>query len=143
VFNNRDELINGAQEMALNISKNSPLAVQASKNVLNYQVGKSVEEGLKYVASVSSNIIPSNDLFEAVAAFAEKRPPEFKGSNPPSCLTQSRAYFIYDSIVYRSLKDIIRRPHNKNLYQITGFALKFRKLILNFIIILITDPEEL
>ncbi len=79
VFDNKDELINGAQEMALNISKNSPLAVQASKSVLNYQVGKSVEDGLKYVASVSTNIIPSNDLFEAVAAFAEKRPPEFKG----------------------------------------------------------------
>lgn len=68
-----------AQELAMEIAENSPLAVQATKDVLNYCVGKSVDDGLKYVASISANIIPSKDLLEAITAFAEKRKPKFTG----------------------------------------------------------------
>ena len=73
VFNDEEALMKGAEKMAMEIAENSPLAVQASKDVLNYGVGKSVDDGLKYVAAISSNIIPSDDLFEAVTAFTEKR----------------------------------------------------------------------
>ncbi|MBS3757719.1 MAG: crotonase/enoyl-CoA hydratase family protein [Desulfobacterales bacterium] len=79
VYEGHDALMAGAKEMADEIAGNSPLAVQASKDVLNYGVGKTVEEGLSYVASISSNIIPSDDLMEAMAAFSEKRKPQFKG----------------------------------------------------------------
>lgn len=68
-----------AGELAREIADNSPLAVQASKEVLNYCVGKSIDDGLRYVASISANIIPSVDLMEAVTAFAEKRKPQFTG----------------------------------------------------------------
>jgi len=80
VFKDREELIRGAEKMALEIAECSPLAVMASKDVLNYGIGKSIEDGLKYVASMSANIIPSNDLFEAVTAFNQKRKPEFTGT---------------------------------------------------------------
>ena len=80
VFENRDDLLAGAEKMALEIAANSPLAVQASKDVLNYGIGKSIDDNLKYVASVSTNIIPSNDLLEAINAFAQKRKPEFTGT---------------------------------------------------------------
>lgn len=73
-------LMDRALELAGEIADNSPLAVQASKDVLNYCVGKSIDDGLKYVASISANIIPSQDLMEAVAAFAEKRKPQFTGT---------------------------------------------------------------
>ncbi|MBU0971496.1 MAG: crotonase/enoyl-CoA hydratase family protein [Proteobacteria bacterium] len=79
VFSDYDTLLAKAEEMALQIADNSSLAVQASKDVLNFGVGKSIEEGLKYVAAISSNIIPSHDLMEAVTAFMEKRKPEFTG----------------------------------------------------------------
>ena len=79
VFESHEDLMSGAERMAMEISDNSPLAVQASKEVLNFCVGKSVEEGLKYVAAISTNIIPSNDLFEALAAMMEKRKPKFTG----------------------------------------------------------------
>lgn len=79
VYENQEELMIEAEKMAMEIAENSPLAVQASKDVLNYGVGKSVDDGLKYVASISSNIIPSDDLFEAVTAFMEKRKPKFTG----------------------------------------------------------------
>jgi enoyl-CoA hydratase len=79
VFADYQALLKGAGEMADDIAANSPLAVQASKDVLNFCVGKSIDDGLKYVASVSSNILPSDDFNEAVAAFMEKRKPEFSG----------------------------------------------------------------
>jgi len=79
VYSDYATLMEGANKMALEIADNSPLAVQASKDVLNYCTDKSVEDGLKYVASISANIIPSNDLMEAVTAFTENRKPLFKG----------------------------------------------------------------
>jgi len=79
VFASEADLMAGGQQMAEEIAANSPLAVQSTKEVLNYGVGKSVEDGLKYVASASANIIPSKDLMEAIAAFMEKRKPRFPG----------------------------------------------------------------
>jgi Delta3,5-Delta2,4-dienoyl-CoA isomerase len=79
IFETQEALLKGAEKMAVEIADCSPLAVEASKNVLNYGIGKSVDDGLKYVASISTNIIPSDDLFEAVTAFTEKRKPKFTG----------------------------------------------------------------
>lgn len=80
VYKDQDELYENAEKLALDISESAPLAVQASKDVFNYGIGKSVEDGLQYVASISANIVPSNDLMEAVTAFTEKRKPVFTGS---------------------------------------------------------------
>jgi enoyl-CoA hydratase len=79
VYPDVSTLFKKAEELAYEIAANSPLAVQASKDVLNYGVGKSIDDGLKYVASMSVNIIPSDDLMEAIRAFAEKRKPHFTG----------------------------------------------------------------
>jgi enoyl-CoA hydratase len=79
VYDTQEELMKAAEMMAMEIAGNSPLAVQASKDVMNYCIGKSVTDGLKYVASISANIVPSNDLYEAVAAMMEKRKPKFTG----------------------------------------------------------------
>jgi len=77
VYADEAALFAQAGKIAQEIAENSPLAVQASKNVLNYCAGKSVEDGLQYVASISANIIPSGDLHEALRAFEEKRKPNF------------------------------------------------------------------
>lgn len=79
VFEDHAALMKGAYDLAVSIAENPPVAVQASKEVLKYGVGKSIEDGLKYVASVSANIIPSKDLMEAFTAFTEKRKPNFTG----------------------------------------------------------------
>ncbi len=79
IFKDRDALMKGAENMALEIAANSPIAVRATKDVLNYGIGKSIDDNLKYVASISTNIIPSNDLLEAFTAFAQKRKPSFTG----------------------------------------------------------------
>ena len=77
VYDTHDTLFDSASKLAEKIAANSPLAVQASKDVLNFGVGKSIHDGLNYVASISTNIIPSDDLTEAVTAFMEKRKPQF------------------------------------------------------------------
>jgi enoyl-CoA hydratase len=78
-YQSHEALLDAAEKMAMEIAENSPLAVQASKDVLNFSIGKSSEDGLKYVAAISTNIIPSDDLMEAMTAFAEKRKPVFTG----------------------------------------------------------------
>ncbi len=77
VFDTPADLFAGAGRMAVEIAENSPLAVQAAKDVLNFSIGKSTEDGLAYVAAVSAGIIPSDDLTEAMTAFVEKRKPLF------------------------------------------------------------------
>ncbi|MCG6893147.1 MAG: crotonase/enoyl-CoA hydratase family protein [Desulfobacteraceae bacterium] len=72
-------LFQKAEELARQIADNPPLAVQAAKDVLNHDQSRFVESGLRYVCSVSANLIPSRDLEEALAAFAEKRKPVFSG----------------------------------------------------------------
>jgi enoyl-CoA hydratase len=79
VLADRADLAQRAEALAHEIAANAPLAVQASKQVLNFGVGRTVAEGLNYVASLSANIIPSEDLLEAFTAFMEKRAPRFKG----------------------------------------------------------------
>lgn len=68
-----------ARAMAEEIAENSPLTVQGVKAVLRAGEGRSVAEGLDYVALWNSAFFPTNDLGEALAAFTEKRRPRFKG----------------------------------------------------------------
>jgi len=82
VCDSADTLLDHAKGMALEIAGNSPLAVEATKDVLNNGVEDAIDSGLKYVASISTNIIPSADLFEALAAFKERRKPQFRGLEP-------------------------------------------------------------
>jgi len=79
IFADRDALVAGARDLADEIAANSPLAVQGTKMVLNYSEQHSTEEGLEYVAQWNSAFFQSNDLVEAMNAFAEKRQTEFTG----------------------------------------------------------------
>jgi len=68
-----------ATEIAEEIASNSPLAVQGTKAVLNASEGRSVEEGLDYVATWNAGFLQSDDLVEAMTAFIAKRAPRFEG----------------------------------------------------------------
>lgn len=75
----RDAAWAAAHALAVEIAANPPLTVRGVKNVLDYSAGKSVADGLAYVAAWNAAFLASEDLGEAVAAFAQKRAPKFQG----------------------------------------------------------------
>jgi enoyl-CoA hydratase len=74
-----DSLHRAAQSLATEIADNPPLVVQGVKQVLRAGEGRTVEEGLDYVAVWNSAFLQSDDLIEAMTAFIEKRPPRYTG----------------------------------------------------------------
>jgi enoyl-CoA hydratase len=68
-----------ARALAAEIAANSPIAVQGTKAILAANEGRTVAEGLDYVATWNAGMLASNDLTEAVTAFMEKRTPKFTG----------------------------------------------------------------
>ena len=80
VYGTLDELTEATATLAHAIAANSPLVTMGIKKVLAAADGRTVEEALDYVAQWNSSFLLSNDLMEAVAAFVEKRDPEFKGN---------------------------------------------------------------
>lgn len=79
VLPDREAVIKDARELAAEIAANSPLVVQAAKEVLRNTANRSVEEQLDYIALWNAAFLHSEDLGEAVSSFVEKRPPEWKG----------------------------------------------------------------
>jgi enoyl-CoA hydratase len=79
VYPNQEHLLEATFDLAGQIATNSPLAVQGTKAVLRAGEGRTIAEGLDYVALWNAAFLMSDDLNEALAAFSQKRPPEFKG----------------------------------------------------------------
>ena len=74
-----EALHKAAWDLAGEIAANSPLAVQGTKEVLRACEDLSVAEGLDFVAAWNAGHLQSDDLVEAMTAFMEKRPPQYKG----------------------------------------------------------------
>jgi len=68
-----------AGKLAAEIAACSPLAVQGLKDVMGFNRQYGVQAGLQYVAQKNAAILISEDMMEAVQAFMQKRPPQFKG----------------------------------------------------------------
>jgi enoyl-CoA hydratase/carnithine racemase len=79
ICDDRPTLYKAAKNLADQIAACPPLTVQGTKEVINYSRDNGIEAGLQYVAQKNSAALPSEDLFEAVTAYMEKRAPEFKG----------------------------------------------------------------
>jgi Enoyl-CoA hydratase/carnithine racemase len=79
VFPDRETLHDAARDLARRIAANSPLAVQGAKAVLRAGEGRSVGEQLDYVALWNAAFLHSDDLTEAMTAYAQRREPHFEG----------------------------------------------------------------
>jgi len=75
----REGALELARAAAAEIAANSPLAVAGTKAVLAANDGRTIAEGLDYVATWNASQLASDDLTEAMTAFMEKRPPNFTG----------------------------------------------------------------
>lgn len=74
-----DGLLAAARETATLIASNPPLVVHGVKRVLDERITRSVEDGLRFVATWNAAFMQSHDLTEAMVAFMERRSPRFDG----------------------------------------------------------------
>ncbi|HWI54015.1 MAG TPA: enoyl-CoA hydratase-related protein [Symbiobacteriaceae bacterium] len=73
----KDELLPAARAMAAQIAAQGPLAVRAAKRAINGSLALGTGLALEWEAYQS--ILPTQDRQEGLRAFAEKRPPAYKG----------------------------------------------------------------
>jgi enoyl-CoA hydratase len=71
--------LDAAVELAEQIVKNAPLALIASKEILQKAVDWTEEEGWARQGEISSPVFTSEDAREGATAFAEKREPVWQG----------------------------------------------------------------
>ncbi|PKN38865.1 MAG: enoyl-CoA hydratase [Deltaproteobacteria bacterium HGW-Deltaproteobacteria-2] len=79
VYADKDALMAAAQQLANEIAANAPLAIQCTKEVLNFSRYTSVSEGMALAVQKNMFLLTTQDLKEAFIAFMEKRKPDFKG----------------------------------------------------------------
>lgn len=80
VFPDQETLVKESLNMAGEIAANPPLAVQGAKEVFLFSDHGPLTQSLDYNAARSSMIMPSEDIFEAMAAHIQKRQGVFKGA---------------------------------------------------------------
>ncbi len=78
-----EALLDSALELADTMARSAPLAIAAARDILRATEGLEVEEGYKLMRSgvlpSYSAMLTSEDALEGPRAFAEGRPPEWKG----------------------------------------------------------------
>ena len=72
-------VLSTAREFAARITGNAPLSLKGMKLILNALAGGSAKDKRAEINAHIDAAIESDDYKEAVQAFAEKRPPEFRG----------------------------------------------------------------
>ncbi|MBF2754351.1 MAG: crotonase/enoyl-CoA hydratase family protein [Gammaproteobacteria bacterium AqS3] len=78
VFETHEAMIEGVLAIARTIASKPPLAILGTKVSLLYSRDHSVEDGLNFIATWNGGMLSSRDLFEGIAAQAEKREPEYE-----------------------------------------------------------------
>jgi len=73
-------VLRAAYQLANEIAQNSPLAVRGTKAVLSANDGRTIDEGLDFVATWNTMYLRSDDLREAMTAFLERREPKYRGT---------------------------------------------------------------
>jgi methylglutaconyl-CoA hydratase len=68
-----------AQRLAQRIARNGPVAVRAVKKAMRNSFWQSRDAGLKAEAEGYQRVLVTQDRLEGLKAFAEKRPPQYKG----------------------------------------------------------------
>lgn len=74
-----DQLLSDVLETARKIAENAPLAVQQAKKSLNVSQHLDLKSGFDFELEAYNRLLNTEDRVEGIAAFNEKRKPEFVG----------------------------------------------------------------
>ncbi len=74
-----DKLMDEANALAVRLAGAAPIALALAKRALNRALNSNLEDALEFEAQLQSIAGRSEDHKEGVAAFVEKRPPNFHG----------------------------------------------------------------
>ena len=74
-----ERLMTCALETAVRIAANAPIAVRQAKQAIHKGLQMGLMDGLSFEIEAYNRTVPTEDRKEGVAAFNEKRPPNFKG----------------------------------------------------------------
>ncbi len=72
-------LIPAALDTAEKIAANAPLAVREAKRSIHGGLQMTLDAGMRFEIECYNRLIPTEDRIEGIAAFNEKRKPQFKG----------------------------------------------------------------
>ena len=73
----KDDLISECERVAKLIISNSPNAIAESIDLINLSSNKPIDTSLKIEAKKFSELFDSDETFEGLSAFIEKRPPKY------------------------------------------------------------------
>jgi len=74
-----EKLMTAALEMAAEIAKNGPIAVQQAKFAMDMGFGMPIDAGLAMEWKCYEQVLHTEDRKEGLKAFSEKRPPVYQG----------------------------------------------------------------
>ena len=80
VYSDTTAMMDAAGKLAGEILESAPLAVQSSKEILNYSRFAPLKDGIALAIHKNMLLLSSEDTKEAFMAFMEKRKPNFKGA---------------------------------------------------------------
>ena len=78
VLSSKEELLSEGLKLGQLIASKSPVAVQGTKNILDYAWGRTVEDNNNYVAIWNAGMIQSTDTERAMTSGLQKRTPTFE-----------------------------------------------------------------
>ncbi|ODM14765.1 hypothetical protein SI65_09759 [Aspergillus cristatus] len=78
VYDSKQDAVRGAVEVATLMASKSPVAVQGTKEILNWSRDHSVQDGLRYTSVWNSAALQTKDVSSALLSGIQKRTPTFE-----------------------------------------------------------------